>query len=98
VKSGAVGTFNLTLTDNGNINSVGLATIAIGLSSDGVTLTASLTPLKRPLTLKVGKPRILVLHLKIPKGFESGTYFPIITFTQGTTTVDVVGAVPFDVG
>lgn len=97
VKSGGTGSFKLTLTDNGNVNSVGEATIAIGLSSDGATLTAQLTPLRRPLTLKVGKPRTLVLHLKIPKGFESGTYLPIITFTQGTTTFDAVGAVPFDV-
>lgn len=98
VKSGGTGNFDLTLTDNGNVNSVGEATIAIGLSSDGATLAATLTPVKRPLTLKVGKPRTLVLHLKIPKGFEPGTYFPIITFTQGTTTFDAVGMVPFDVG
>jgi hypothetical protein len=99
LKVGHTGTFKLTLTNTGNINSTGLATIAIGLSSDGATLAVPLTPFKKSLKLVPGKPLILTLHVKIPKGFAGvGNYFLFITFTQGATTFDAVGTMPFSVG
>ena len=90
--------FMLTLTNAGNVDSIGPATIAIGLSVDGTTAAVVLKPQKKSLKVKAGGLAIaLKLHIAIPKSQAAGTYFPVVTFTQGTSTFTAVGTTSFAV-
>jgi hypothetical protein len=93
VKLGGVGTFRLILTNAGNINATGPATIDIGLSTDGATVAVPLTPVRRAVTvLANGKPTPVVLTFRIAKTFSpGGTYEPIITYNQGSNTLTQTG-------
>jgi hypothetical protein len=98
VKLGRTGTFKLTITNSGNINSTGLASIAIGLSADGVSEFVPLTTVRSKPTIRPSKSVTIVLHLKIAKAFSpTGTYEPFVSFAQGSNTVTQIGSA-FTVG
>ncbi len=85
-------TVKVTLTNEGNINSTGALTTTIGLSSDGATLTNSLTQQTKNVTVKANTKAVaLTFKIKIPAGTTPGTYFPAFTFSQGSDTFTVVG-------
>jgi hypothetical protein len=94
----SVGTFKLTLENSGNIETTGKAMIIVGLSADGVTVSEALpSTIIRPVNIFPGRPTTLVLHIKLPKGFAAGTYYPFVSYTQGTTSFAMAGTAAFTV-
>ena len=81
----------VTLTNTGNIDSVGAATINVGLSSDGTTeLPGSTTTMR---TVKIASTKTFILHLKfaVPTTTTAGDYFPFVSFTQAGKSTQVIG-------
>jgi uncharacterized repeat protein (TIGR01451 family) len=96
VNAGQVIAFTLTLQNNGNVNSPGLASIAIGITPDGTTSSAPLRIVIVHLNLRAGGvPFRLRLRARIPAAQTTGTYQPFITLVQGANSTQAVGALPF---
>jgi uncharacterized repeat protein (TIGR01451 family) len=88
VRPGKPLTLTLSLSNSGNTVATGPATIAAGLSSDGMTVAAPLQTLTESLKIKPGgKPQLLRLHIKVPASTSAGSFFPIVSLTQGSTTL-----------
>jgi hypothetical protein len=79
--------FTLTLTNSGNADSTGTASLAVALSADGVTPTIPVEGITKVLTLKPGKPVSLRLAIKVPVAAATLTLFPLVVVTQGDETV-----------
>jgi hypothetical protein len=97
LKAGKAASLTLTLTNLGNIDATGPASVAIGLSTDGSTVSESITTVSiRSLRVKAGgKQKVLVhLHFKLPTDLQAISYDPIVTLTQGSNSLTVVGS-PF---
>ena len=91
--------FTLTLQNGGNIDSTGVATIALGLSSDGSTVAVPLTPTAKNITIKAGgRPVAVRIKVKLPIDQPAGIFEPIVSFTQSGNTAIAVGTVPVTIG
>jgi uncharacterized repeat protein (TIGR03803 family) len=89
----------LSLTNGGNIDSTGTATIVVYLSDDGTSLTFSLTTVSKPLTIKAnGKPVLVHFKLKVPTTATAGNLYPLVTVAQGSNTATAVDQLPVVVG
>ena len=94
-KLGKPASFVVTITNTGNVDSLGDLTIAAGLSSDGVTLAESVTSVtKKNAKVKAGgSPLKLTVHFKLPTDLDVLSYYPFVTITQGSSTLTAVGPV-----
>jgi len=91
--------FTLTITNGGNVNAAGKATLAVYLSLDGTTLSVPVTPvLTKSLTVKPGKPLAVRLKVKVPTAAAAGNYFPLVSFTQGAQLFTAAAATKVAVG
>ena len=85
----------LTITNGGNVNATGPATLAVYLSADGTSLTLPVTTVARRLTVKPGGRAVAVrLRLKVPAGTSAGSFYPVVLVTQGSATARAAGATP----
>ena len=97
LKAGKAGAFSATITNTGNVDAVGAATISVNLTADGTTPAAAATVTSRTYKIKVGKK--VVVKLRLPTvGVPAGTYQPIVSFTLDGVTASAVGAATFTVG
>ena len=84
--------FALTILNNGNISSTGLATIAISLSSNGSTAAVPVATLTQRVNIPSGAiPMALRLKVKLPVALAAGVYEPFVTFAQGANSVTAIG-------
>jgi len=99
VAMGKTVTLKIVLTNVGNIDSAGIGTFSMGLSSDGKTIAVPVVPSQRKSVIVTagGKPTTVTLRFKIPSGYAVGSYFPVLTFAQGSTKLTAIGSVPFSV-
>jgi uncharacterized repeat protein (TIGR03803 family) len=83
----------LALTNAGNVNSSGMATLAVYLSADGTTPTFHVTTVRASFTVKPGgKPTPIKLKVKVPASATAGTFFPLVVIDQGDATATAVAA------
>lgn len=91
--------FTLDITNTGNVDSTGLADVAIYLSVDGSALSIPLEMKTEKLTIKpAGKAVALRLKVKVPAGTASGSFYPLVSFVQGTSTFTAAASSPVTVG
>jgi hypothetical protein len=91
--------FTLTITNAGNVDATGKATLAVYLSADGVALTIPITPtVTKSLTVKPGKPLAVRLKVKVPAGTAAGHFFPLVSFAQGSNVFTEAAGTPVVVG
>jgi hypothetical protein len=95
IKLGKAGNFTVTITNTGNIDTSGLATITAGLSIDGVTTAIALPVISHTYKIKAGHK--IVLHVRVPvaKDLTPGSYFATMSYTQNGVTASAVGVVAF---
>ena len=99
VTPGKTLSFTLTLSNAGNVNSAGKATLAVYLSADGTTLSVPITPvLTKSLTVKPGKPLPVRLSVKVPTAAPAGDFFPLVQVVQGSATATAVANTKVAVG
>ncbi|HZL35320.1 MAG TPA: peptidylprolyl isomerase [Tepidisphaeraceae bacterium] len=92
LKLGRGGTLTVTLTNTGNIDSSGVAAIALGLSTDGQTQAVSLTNFNRAIKVRANHSVVLHLHFPVGKTVAVGpTYRPFVSITQDGNTATSVG-------
>jgi hypothetical protein len=97
VTPGNTTALTITLDNTGNIPATGQATIAIGLSTDGVTQSIDITTLLKTITLPVDKPVVVHLKFLIPDSTAAGMYFPFVTYEQDGDAAQTVGSASFSV-
>ncbi len=83
----------LTVVNAGNVVAKGRATLAIYLSVDGVAYTVPVATLVRAATVKPGGQAVtLRLKVKVPKAIAAGSFFPLVTLTQGSAMTTAAAA------
>ena len=90
--------FKVALTNSGNINSTGLLTANIGLSSNGVTATYVTSKAEKVTVKTGGKPVSVTYSLTIPASTTPGAYFTAVTFTQGSDVLTAFSTTQVTVG
>ena len=95
-KLGKPASVQLTLTNTGNIDSNGALTVAVGLSTDGVTVAEPVTTVTfSNVRIKdTGKAVKLALHFVLPTDLDVLSYYPVLTLTQDDQNLTAVGT-PF---
>ncbi len=87
VKLGHTGNFVFTITNNGNVDTTGIASLAAGLSLDGVTIAVPLGTTSRVYKIKARRKVVLHVRLAVPKTATPGSYTAVATFTQNGISV-----------
>lgn len=91
--------FTLTLSNGGNVNSIGTAEPAVYLSADRTSLTVQVTTVAKRLTVKPGGKAVAVrLKVKVPATAAAGNFYPLVTVAQGSVMATVVAGMPVTVG
>jgi subtilase family serine protease len=82
----------LTLTNAGNLDATGSATLNLGVSSDKATELPDGTTLIRPVTIRANGKTVIRLHITVPSTLLAGTFYPFLSFTQGANSVTAIGS------
>ena len=93
VAAGKTLTLTLVLTNAGNVNSVGRATVTVALADPATGVTAATLPaVTVGTTVKLGgRPVTVHVRFKVPVGTTAGTYQPFVSFAQGAAAAPTVG-------
>jgi hypothetical protein len=84
--------FTLTITNVGNVSSTGKSLASVYLSADGSAPTVPVATLAKRLTIPAGKAVAVRWRVKVPRGTAGGTFYPMVTFAEGTATFTAVAA------
>ncbi|HZK79684.1 MAG TPA: hypothetical protein VFC46_01425 [Humisphaera sp.] len=95
IRPGGGAAVPVIVTNEGNAAFNGVATFDVGLSTDGLTESASLDTAQRHLRLQPGRSVILFLRLNTTPALAPGAYFPFVSITESGVTVPAVGPTPF---
>ena len=99
VQPGQTVHFTLAVTNSGNVDSTGVATVYTGLTADQTTTAVAGPTTRHAVRVKAGgRPVVLRLSIHVPKGTAAGTYYPFANFDQGSQTPGDIAAVPVTVG
>jgi hypothetical protein len=98
VNAGEALAFTLTLSNSGNTDSTGKASLAVALSADGVTSTIPVETLSKSYTVKPGKTVRLRLTIKVPAAAVGMTLFPRVVVTQSGETYFVTATTAVAIG
>ncbi len=88
VRAGKAANLTVTLSNAGNIDTSGLASLNVGLSADGQTESDILLQSLKKLKVKAGKNLVIHLHFKVKSTQATGPYFMYFSISQdgGTAT------------
>jgi len=92
VSPGRHATLEVTIANNGNIDSTGLMTINLGLVPAGSTEHANVATLNRNVRVKAGRSAVLNLHFTLPKSEPAGTYRAFVSIDQNGKATSAIGA------
>ena len=98
VTAGKTLSFTLTLTNSGNADSTGKASLSVALSADGITPTIPIEGLTKSFTLRPGKPVSLRLAIKVSVAAATMTLSPLVIVTQGNETATAAATTAVAVG
>ena len=99
VRPGQAVHFTVTVTNAGTVDSNGVATVTFGLTADRTTTAVQGTTLHRSVRVRTGgRPVVLRLTVRVPKGTAAGRYYPFANFTQAGQTGSNIGDAAVAVG
>ncbi len=98
VSAGKMLGFTLTVTNNGNVNSTGPATIAVTLTTAGGVTVDVVPVIRKGGTIKFGKSVSMRLKVKVPTSIAAGSYVPGVAYSQGNANVTAASATAVAVG
>jgi hypothetical protein len=98
VNAGQSLAFTLALSNTGNMDSTGKASLAVALSADRVTSTIPVETLSKSYTVKPGKTVRLRLTIKVPAAAAGMSLFPRIVVYQSGETYFVTATTAVVVG
>jgi hypothetical protein len=90
VKAGKPVSLTIDLTNSGNIPS-GLASLSVGLSTNGQTESTVLETPVVHIKIKPGHAGVLRLRVKIPPTVQAGMYKPFVSITDDGDSTTVIG-------
>jgi len=87
------GSITLTVNNTGNIDAVGVMSIQVTASTDGVTAIAGapLISTSKKIRIKAGGSVKIKLRVTIPAGQTAGQYFPLATVALNGVTANAAG-------
>ena len=99
VAGGRTVVVGVSVSNGGNVDATGVATINLGLSTDRSTVAIAAAPVRKPLRVKAADgTKVLRLKVAVPRGTSAGVYYPLVTVALAGQTVTAVAASPVSVG
>jgi hypothetical protein len=98
IRPAGSGSFALTISNSGNVDSTGLMNVTLGASEDGSTPGATLANFTSRVTVKTGGHTQLHLRVRIPRAAKVGGFFPSVSISQNGHAATTIGSSKFTIG